>query len=145
MGWQFWKRNTDDPLAKLFFKNYRLNLLSIPREKVSLCDVYMGDADGHQKLLSSPGSIKNFLEPPFEIPSAGMVTDDQMTDIYDTASNAISANVALDFLEGLLNTLAGIPFGTNIRGSYEQKGTSLIKLRFDSATEDRIEIGREHV
>ena len=62
-----------------------------------------------------------------------------MTDIYDTVSNALSAKVALDYLEGFLNTLAGLSFGTKIRGSYEQKGTRLIELRFDSATQDRID------
>lgn len=139
MGWQFWKRNTDDPLAKLFFKKYRLNLLSIPREKVSLCDVYTGDADGHQKLLASPGSIKNFLEPQFEIPSTSIVIDDQMSDIYDTTSNSISANVALDFLEGFLKALGGQFFNTNIRSMYEHKGTRFIELRFDAATQDRID------
>lgn len=137
MGLQFWKRNSEDPLAKLFFDRYKLNLLSIPREKVSVCDVYMGDTNKHQKLLSSPGSAINFLEPKFEIPK--IITED-LTDIYNTTSDAISANVALDFLEGFLNILSGGgSFGTKMRGNYEQKDTRLIKLRFDSAIQDSID------
>jgi hypothetical protein len=142
MPWQFWKRNSNDPLANLFFNKYRLNLLSIPREKASICDVYMGDSNEHQKLLSSPGSITNFLEPKFdvyEIPANDIVIDEQMTDVYDTASDAISANVALQFLEAFLNILGVGSIGTKIRGKYEQKGTRLIQLRFDSATQDRVD------
>ena len=137
MGWPFWKRNSKDPLVNLFFSKYRLNLLSIPREKASVCDVYTGNRNGNQKLLSSPGSATNFLEPNFEIPD--LVTDEQMTDVSDTVSDTISANVALNFLEGFINVLAGGPFGTKIRGNYEQKHARMIKLRFDSVTQDRLD------
>jgi hypothetical protein len=42
------KRDTDDPLMRLFLEKYRLNLLSFPRENISVGDVYIID----EKIIS---------------------------------------------------------------------------------------------
>ena len=99
----FWNRFTknEDPLLKVLLDRYRLNLLSIPREKASVGDLYV--QEGNSQYVSTPGSITNFLEPPFEIPS--ITTAETMAGVSGTTSRDASGKVGIDFLEGFLNAL----------------------------------------
>ena len=90
----FWNRKdkSKDPLLKIILDKYHLNLLSIPRENATVCDLYMQDGDVQH--LSSPGSITNFLEPKFEIPQ--IKSGESMADISGVTSRAESGKVGLD-------------------------------------------------
>src|SRR4051812_17312758 len=115
MAWSFWKRNSNDPLVKLFFDKYGFNLLSIPREKVQIGDIYIKDQDSSGP-LSNAGNISNFLTPEFKVPDA--IYDETMADVSGTISSDISANAGLQFLESFLNALGGGAFGTQIKGKF---------------------------
>jgi hypothetical protein len=71
----------DDPLLKSFFETYGLNLLTIPREKASIGDVYI--RVGNDRRLSMPTSITNLLIPTFKIP---MVPSEKMADVSSKVS-----------------------------------------------------------
>lgn len=49
----FWKRNSGDPLLRMFLDKYHLNWLSVPREKAEVGDLYVYDS----KRASAPGKI----------------------------------------------------------------------------------------
>ena len=53
-----WRRNTSDPLMRLFLDKYYLHLLSIPREDVLIGDLYAYDGSR----VSTPGKITYFLD-----------------------------------------------------------------------------------
>ena len=86
-GLGFWSRlkKSEDPLLKMILDKYRLNLLSIPREKASVGDLYV--QEGNSPYVSTPGSISNFLEPAFEIPQ--LTNGEIMAFVSGTTSKCI--------------------------------------------------------
>lgn len=135
----FWNRfsKNEDPLLKLLLERYRLNLLSIPRDKASVGDLYV--QEGNSQYVSTPGSITNFLEPPFEVPS--MTTGETMAGVSGTSSRDASGKVGVDFLEGFLNALGPAGIGTKVRGSYESNTKNKITFTFENPTRDYVDPG----
>jgi hypothetical protein len=133
----FWKRKdkSNDALLKIILDKYHLNLLSIPRENASVCDLYM--QDGNAQHLSSPGTITNFLEPQFETPQ--IKSGESMADISGVTSRAESGKVGLDVLEGFLNTLGPVGLGSKVRASYEKDSKQSIKFTFTNAVRDYVD------
>jgi len=137
VGWKFWRRNTNDPLAKILFENYRLNMLTIPREKASVGDLYMRDGEASQ--LSTPGSITNFLEPTLELPPT--TADEFMADeVSNVSSHNLSANLVIDFVEGFLTVLLGRAIAAKIRATFEEKKTQAIQIQFGSLSRDALDV-----
>ena len=66
--------------------------------------------EGNSQYVSTPGSVTNFLEPPFEVPS--ITTGETMAGVSGTASRDASGKVGIDFLEGFLNALGPAGIGT---------------------------------
>ncbi len=135
----FWNRFTknQDPLLKVLLERYRLNLLSIPRENASVGDLYV--QEGNSQYVSTPGSITNFLEPRFEVPS--IKTGETMAGVSGTTSKDASGKVGIDFLEGFLNTLGPAGIGTKVRGGYESSSKNKITFTFENATRDYVDPG----
>ncbi len=132
------KRDTDDPLMRLFLDKYRLNLLSIPRENASVGDVYITD-EKDSKFASPPGNIKYLLDPPFDFSKIQVTAGETLSDISGTTSGSISAQFGLQFLENFLNALAPIVgIGAKIRANYEANSVEAIKFRFSSPTRNYI-------
>ena len=135
----FWNRFTknEDPLLNVLLERYRLNLLSIPREKASVGDLYV--QEGNSQYVSTPGSITNFLEPPFEVPS--ITTGELMAGVSGTTSRDASGKVGVDFLEGFLNALGPAGIGTKARGNYESSSKNKITFTFENPTRDYADPG----
>jgi len=127
------KRSTDDPLVRTFLDKYNLNLLSIPREKASVGDLYVHDG----KRVSTPGSVTYFLDPPFEVPAA--ITGESMADVIGQVSNSVSVNVGLGLLEGFLTAMGAGGILAKVRAGYEAKGTKTLKFHFAQATRDYVD------
>lgn len=134
--WDHFAKN-EDPLLKILLDRYRLNLLSIPRENASVGDLYVQEGDS--KYVSTPGSITNFLEPPFEVPS--IITGETMAGVSGTTSRDASGKVGMDFLEGFLNALGPAGIGTKVRGGYESSSKSKITFTFENPTRDYVDPG----
>lgn len=124
------KRNTDDPLVRMFLDKYNLNLLSVPRENARVGDLYVYDG----KRTSTPGSITYFLEPPFEIPRVN--AGESMADVIGQVSNGMSLNAGLGLLECFLAAMGAAGILTKVRAGYETKGTKTLKFRFAQPTRD---------
>lgn len=125
----------NDPLLKAFYETYHLNLLSIPREKASIGDLYIDNG----RRISSPGNITNFLEgsDKFEMPP---VSTEHMSDVTGIASNSVSLDVGLSFLEGFLGLLGAGAILSKVRGVYRSSSVKHLKFRFTEATRDFIDI-----
>lgn len=130
-----WKRNSNDPLLNVMLKKYHLNLLSIPRENVKVCDLYMQDGSSNQ--VSTPGNIINFVTPQIQIPK--IAENEKMSDITGQASNDISGQVGLDFLKGFLDKLSVAGLGGKIMGNYEGSKNNKIVFSFSDARRDSVD------
>lgn len=137
----FWNRNDEDPFLKLLLNRYHLNLLSLPRENVHICDVYIKDPNSYN--ISTPGSAINLLTPtdtsmaPFEIPE--ITRDEPMGNLVGQVSKDISGKVGLDFIEGFLSKLGGGNIGASLRGAYEGAKNSKLVFGFPNPARDSID------
>ena len=43
---EIFRKNTDDSFRRFIFDKFRINLLSVPREDISIGDVYITDESG---------------------------------------------------------------------------------------------------
>ena len=117
-------------------KQYQLNLLSVPREKAYLGDVYI--REGNNKRFAHPSHISSYLEGQFEMPSP--MTDEKFgNDICSATSDEIDANIGLEFLEGFLNVLSGGSFGTKVRAYFNEKGAQKMSFNFADAIRDSVQ------
>ena len=118
MDWDFGAvlKNQKIPLLKMILDKYRLNLLSIPREKASVGDLYV--QEGNSPYVSTPGSISNFLEPAFEIPQ--LTNGEIMAFVSGTTSRDASGKAGMDFLEGFINALGPAVVGSKFKQPMNQ-------------------------
>ncbi len=139
MTWKFWNRKngSNDPLLQVILEKYHLNLLSIPREMVSLGDLYIKDNNTRQ--ISSPGNIAYFLLPKFALLEKDKVTE-TMADISAAISSKIPATIEIQFLEQFLNNL-GISNNiiTKLRTCYQSQNVATIRFSFADATRDYVD------
>ncbi|HET7000505.1 MAG TPA: hypothetical protein VFI33_04325 [Puia sp.] len=142
------KRNSNDPLLRTFVDHYGLHLLPIPREKISLGDLFVTDG----KNVSAPGNIKDLLTPPIKIPKKS--SNEEMGNIAGKFSNSLNFQLGLNLLENFLRALGvgdaalklELGFNKNRNGSVRfafqdprrdsanviLMGTELIKTKIDS-------------
>jgi|SRR5215216_1688743 len=102
-----------DPLLETLFRKYELNLLSVPREKIAIGDIYMYDGNRDRRTAYF-GTISSFLAPDFEIP---LPTSEIVADVSGTISRETVIDAGLKFLEGFLNFLVAGIFGTDIKAA----------------------------
>ena len=130
----FWKRKSKDPLLRMFLDKYHLNLLSVPREKAEVGDLYVYDG----KRASAPGKISFFLNEPIEMPEVR--EGEIMADITGTLSHGVAFKVGFGLLEGFLTALGASGIVTKVRVGFEKEKTSQIKYRFARTTRDSVDI-----
>lgn len=124
-----------DPLLELLFKKYQLNLLSLPREKIAIGDIYM--YDGNRDRQTAPfGSISSFFTSDFQIPPS---TSEKVTDVSGATSKETIIDAGLKFLEGFLNNLVAGVFGTDIKATLESENVQKLKFQFSETTREYVE------
>lgn len=132
MAWyEFWKRDTDDPLMRAFADKYKLHLLPIPRDDIAVCDVYIHDKNG----MSAPGSIVDLLEPAYVIPPAKTGT---MADVAGKLSKSVSLEVGVGLLEAFLQGFGVGGIIQKVRVGYENKGAHYMKFRFTNIQHESV-------
>jgi hypothetical protein len=131
----FWNRKTSDPLLSLMLERYNLNLLSIPRENATVCDLYM--QEGNSQRISTPGHVANFLTGEFQMPQ--LRTGETMADVGGTTSRDASGKAGINFLEGFLNALGPVGLGTKVKGSYEGHSLNKITFAFQNPIRDYVD------
>jgi hypothetical protein len=132
-----WKRHLDlnDPLLKAFYNTYHLNLLSLPREKASIGDIYIDDG----RRISSPGNITYFLKgnERFELPPT---STEYLSEVTGIVSNNVAVGVGFSFLEGFFGMLGAGDILSKLRIAYRSSNIQNIRFRFTQATRDYIDI-----
>ena len=129
-----WRRNTDDPLMRMFLDRYHLHLLYVPREGVAVGDLYVYDG----RRVSSPGKVTYFLEPPLEMPP--ITIGEHMADVSGIVSHGVSTQWGLGYLENFLSSLGAGGIVNRVRAGYEAKKANVLKFRFAHATRDSVDV-----
>jgi hypothetical protein len=132
--YEFWKRNTDDPLMRVFIEKYKLHLLPVPRDDLSICDLYVHNPD---RGVSTPGSIADFLEPDYEIPPVRTGT---MSDVTGLASKSTSFDIGVGLLEGFLTAIGIGNIIHKVRVGYENKSIRYLKFRFSEIQRESVNV-----
>ena len=127
------KRDTTDPLVRLFLDKYRLHLLAQPREDVAVGDVY----PHYGGATYQPGRYDALLPPPFKLPKAR--SGEKAADVSGTASSAVSAKAGLGILESFLTAIGAGGVVEKVKVSLESKGARNLKFRFGKPTRDYID------
>lgn len=93
------KRNTDDPLLKEFYKKYKLHLLALPREDSKIGDLYIFDSHD----ILPPSRIASYLDPAPDLQLINSkIESGKMADLSGKFSNKIDANVGVNLFSGFL-------------------------------------------
>jgi hypothetical protein len=129
------KRSSDDPLVRHFIDEYRLNLLSVPREHAEPGDLYVRDRGG----ISAPGAIAAFVSPPPALPEPRR--GEIVSGLSGRLSHQISVRVGLQLLQNFLIALGAVGIVDKLGAAYEHSRASSVRFRFDGATRDWIDPG----
>jgi hypothetical protein len=124
MAWyEFWKRNTDDPLMKIFLEKYKLHLLPVPLKDTLIGDVCVYDG----KEVVARSSITDFLEKPFEKPP---IITGSMPDVSGKISKAVSFDIGIGLLESFLNVFGIGTMIQKIHANFQNKHVQSLKFSF---------------
>ena len=128
------KRNTPDPLVRMFLDVYGLNLLAVPREGSAVGDLYIRDKNG----VSAPGRVKELLEGPLKLPPVHK--GETMADITGVLSQGVSTKVGLDFLGRFIAAFGGAAALIDKLGAtYKASKAASLKFCFNDATRDSMD------
>jgi hypothetical protein len=130
------KRTTTDPLVRMFLDRYGLNLLSIPREKAAVGDLYVVDGDR----ASAPGNVEYFLEPEVKLPP--QTKNEHMADVEGEISDAVSLSAGIGLLEGFLAALGAPGVISKVKAGYTAKRAESLRFHLDDATRDSVDVMR---
>jgi hypothetical protein len=129
------KRTTSDPLVRMFLDRYKINLLSVPRERAACGDVYLR-RDGR---VSSAINVAELLDPPVRLPP--QFQGERLADLAGSLSQGVSLKVGLGLLEAFLAAIGAAAVLGELTLGYEQSRTSRLRFRFTDATRDSVEPG----
>jgi len=127
------KRDTEDPLVRLFLDKYSLHLLERPREDVEVGDVYP-----HYDGTTWPsGSLGALLSQPLPFPEVRR--GEKVADMSGTLSSAVSTKLGLGLLDRFLSVLGAAGVVATLESSFEAKGARSMRLRFARPTRDWVD------
>ena len=125
------KRDTDDPLLRLFVERYHLHLLAIPRAGAEVGDLYV-ESGGR---IGVPGRLGGILEPDFTLPVVRM--GERLADIEGKLTREVETGMGATIAESLLSGL-GLPMGLGAKTTI--KRASGIEFRFHEVLRDSIDV-----
>src|SRR4051812_19820378 len=105
------KRSKPDPLAEIFLRQYRMNLLKLPGSRVRCGSVFVKQG----KALTAPGALADLVEPALELPAPYLETN--LPDLRGTWSRTISTQLGLGLLENFLAALGAPGLIDELRAS----------------------------
>jgi len=118
---------------KIFAEKYKLHLLPIPRDDISICDIYISNERG----VTSTGNLVDFLEPPYQIPP---IQTGSMADISGQLSKNVSIDIGIGLLEGFLSAFGIQNIIQKVRIGYENKGAHYLKFRFSNIQRQSVSV-----
>ncbi len=129
------KRSTNDPLLRMFFDTYHLNLLSKPRTNASVGDLYVRN----NSRISTPGTITNFLDTVMELPPVS--GGEQMSDVYGIFSNDVTFSVGLRLLENFFKAVSALGIFDKIKAEYSHQHAHSFTFSFTSVERESMDAG----
>jgi hypothetical protein len=124
-----WKRNSNDPLAKMLFEKYQMHVLRRPRADVAVLDLY-AMKDGQVM----PGKLATLMDPPPPLPDVR--EGEPVADLGVMTSNEVDSKAGFDFLETFLNAIGAGALPLKLKGSLEVRKAAGMRFRFAGATRD---------
>ncbi len=133
--YEFWKRNTSDPLMRTFLDKYKLHLLPLP-----LQDTLVGQICVYREEdLIGRDSITLFLEQDYQI---SPVTSGKMGDIEGKFSQAISVDIGLGLLENFLGAFGIGNIVQKIHLDFQTKNVQYLKFAFNDTMRNAVSVIR---
>src|SRR5260370_36718646 len=130
------KRTTTDPLLRHLLDAYRVHPLLLPREGVSIGDVYARDG----RSTSQAGHIAHLLDP---TPTMPPITEgERMASVSSIRSGSYDFRTGVRFLSGFLGLLrAPASFIGGVHGAYERRSAAALDFRIGDLTRDSVDNG----
>ena len=129
------KRDTHDPLVRLFLDRYHLNLLPTPRQRTDCGDLYVEDRRG----VSPPIAISTLFAGGLQLPAVDR--DERLGALEGVLSETRDTGIGLSLLDGLLTAIGALGVIASLQTSYERAGTLGLRFEFRDATRDTIDPG----
>jgi hypothetical protein len=127
------RRSNPDPLVRLFLDKYRMNLLSVPREKANVGDVYV--ESGGQ--MSAPGNVANLFTGKFKLPA--VTKNERLAALAAERSAEIEVSVGLKLLQGFLAALGAAASIGDVGASYQRANARTVRFRISDATREAVD------
>jgi hypothetical protein len=125
------KRDTTDPLLRLFLDRYHLHLLAIPRENIDVGDAYLE----HKGVVTTPGRLAAILTPELVLPEIGR--GERLADIVGRSTDRVEESAGATVLEGILAGL-GLPASVSAKTALHRAGQ--ISFRFQDVDRDSLDV-----
>ncbi len=126
------QKDTNDPLLQIILEKYHLNLLSFPRENISIGDIFVNNGES----VAMVGNLNGFMDINFE--RTHIITDEMLWDLSSVLSGQISSRSILPYIEAYLNSMGAQNVYPRLRSAYEAKGGYSISINFIDAAPDYI-------
>jgi hypothetical protein len=125
------KRDTTDPLLRLFLDRYHLHLLSIPRENIDVGDAYLEK----KSVVTTPGRLAAILTPELVLPE--IRRGERLADIIGRSTDRVEESAGATVLEGILAGL-GLPASVSAKTALHRAGQ--ISFRFQDVYRDSLDV-----
>ena len=129
------KRDTTDPLVRMFLDRYKINLLAVPRADAACGQVYVRNG----RRVSSGVAITQLVEPQVTLPAP--YEGEVLADLAGSLSDGVSVDVGLGLLEGFLGALGAAGVVASVSAGVERSRTASLRFRFTGGTRDSVDAG----
>lgn len=128
------KRNSEDPLLKIFLSRYGLNLLSVPRTNVHVGDVFILNGSS----VSTSGNIQYITNPPLHVSPNNI--NEHLVDIEGKISNNVDYLTGVNLLDSFLSSLGANNISGNFKTEFKKKGIQGLKFFFNDIERDSVDV-----
>jgi hypothetical protein len=126
------KRSKPDRLAKIFLRRYRMNLLSLPGNRVRCGSVYIKQG----KSLTAPGDLADIVEPALALPNP--YVEEDLPDLRGTWSETVKTGVSLKLLADFLAALGAPALIDKLQAGVQRGDIHSFSFRFADAVRESI-------
>jgi hypothetical protein len=126
------RRDTTDPLVRMFLDRYRMNLLALPGRRVRCGSVYIK----HGRGVTAPGDLAGIVEPRISLPAPFF--EDRLPDLSSSWSGKVTVTAGLGLLETFLTALGAASLVDELRGSVTRTHSRSLAFRFRQASRESL-------
>lgn len=124
------KRNSDDPLVRMFLDRYKLNLLALPRERAFCGEIYVRQ----RRRVSSGAALDGLVEPNVTLPPT--FEGEQLSALEGELSNSVQFSAGISLLRGFLTAIGAGAILSKLSAHFERGRTAHLRFSFGEVTRD---------